>query len=216
MILEVIIILTLITLYFVFIYPRFDLQYFVTIIACILLSRTLFTIAKKYKNIAWSFKKGYVGEKQVLEDLVWLSNEYDIFPNLKISGEISDIDFVVIGPTGILAIDVKSHKGNIEFDGKDLLKDRKVFEKNIMKQVKSEAYMLSEYLKQKLNRKFYIKPVLVFSNSNARMRFGLSEVDGVYIINKFYLENLFNSFEIFEWGLYKSQVICLLQELVSQ
>ena len=63
-----------------------------------------------------------------------------------------------------------------------------LLEKDFLKQVKSEALSLHNYLKEELKVDIYVKPVIVFSR--ARLNFGLKPVDDVFIIQKQWIQKL--------------------------
>lgn len=63
-----------------------------------------------------TFKAGFKGEIALKNALrMALSNEYTVFYN--ISTPYGDIDALVIGPTGVFAIEAKNHNGYITIDG---------------------------------------------------------------------------------------------------
>jgi hypothetical protein len=105
-----------------------------------------------------------------------------VIPPLK-----SNIDFVVVGPTGIFSIEVKSHKGVVAYDGKQLLLNGKPFEKDILRQTRGASIRLSDYLRSKDIIFPEIQPVLVFSNKYTTMHFGQKPVQGVLVIGRSWL-----------------------------
>jgi hypothetical protein len=139
-----------------------------------------------------SFRNGQKGESAVWYELEKLSDDFIIFQDVKI-GERGNIDFVVLGPTGLFTLEVKSHKGNINFNGTDLLKDNNVFERDVLSQTMAEALNLHSYLLVKTNQELFIEPVLVFSNYRARVHFGLNRVKNIFVIQKKYLKKLIYS-----------------------
>lgn len=67
--------------------------------------------------------KGYLGEKNThdkLKDI--LGSEYKIYPNFVIPGTKFDNDFIIIGPKGIISIEVKNISGKYDFIGEDTYK----------------------------------------------------------------------------------------------
>jgi len=52
------------------------------------------------------YLSGIIGEKKVAEELAVLPDDYHVFFNIKIRNK-GDIDAVVVGPTGVFAIEVK-------------------------------------------------------------------------------------------------------------
>ncbi|MCL5017063.1 MAG: NERD domain-containing protein [Patescibacteria group bacterium] len=71
---------------------------------------------------AW---KGNWGEKKTFNKLIEILDErYKIYPNfhIPISGNNFDIDVVIIGPKGIICIEIKNIKGKFDFIGKETFK----------------------------------------------------------------------------------------------
>lgn len=139
-------------------------------------------LAWNYLYTAWNFKRGLDSEALVYEELKKLPDEYIVVQDVKIPNTKTNIDFVVFGPNGIFAIEVKSHKGAITYNGKQLLRNGYQLEKNFLWQVHAESRALTEYLQANVDRSLYANPILVFSNSKAIMKFGKIPVDGVVVI----------------------------------
>ncbi len=131
-------------------------------------------------------ENGLGGEKIILRELSRLSDEYVIFHGLQFR-ENCDVDFIVIGPTGIYAIDAKSHKGRIGYDGEQLTRDGHRLEKNILSQIMSEAMDVHAFLLSELEKDYFVKPIIVFSSPWARVRFGNTDVKNVRVIGKKWL-----------------------------
>lgn len=127
--------------------------------------------------------RGQNGEHIVCTTLAQLPDTYTVFRGLNLTGK-SDIDFVVTGPTGIFAIEAKSHAGQVGYDGSKLtLNGRPFQEKDILRQARGGAMHLHNFLKDKTGRKFFVNPAIIFSSQRARMSFGMKRVANVYIIN---------------------------------
>lgn len=137
------------------------------------------------------FKQGRYGEYEVCDELVKLPEEFFVFQDVKIPGYWGNIDFVVLGPTGVFALEVKSHKGKIGFDGRRLTRYGSVIlGKDFLQQAKGEALRLHEYLVGVVGKEFFVEPVLVFSSNRASVRFGFQKQNNVYVIGKGYLHEL--------------------------
>ena len=130
--------------------------------------------------------------RKVLENL---SDNYVIFCNVGLYNR-GDIDLVILGPCGLIAIEVKSYKGGITFENGKLLINGYRIKKDILKQTMNEALDLRQYLKQKMQKEFFVIPVLVFSSKYAGVRFGLNPVNNAHIIQKEYLIKLIESLPI--------------------
>jgi len=82
----------------------------------------LFVLAIMYSPIIWfiyrertkaekeyyKFYRGGKAEGAIYYELAKLSNYFFVFQDIKI-GDQGNIDFVVLGPTGLFSIEVKSH-----------------------------------------------------------------------------------------------------------
>ncbi len=143
---------------------------------------------KKPEKIADQFYRGGKGENVILSVLKELSSDYNVVQDLNISNH-GNIDFVVLGPSGIFAVEVKSHYGDIGFDGQSLTNNGKKFEKDFLKQAKREAVELNKYLKEVLNKDFFVQPMVVFS-SKVAIHFGTKLLNGVYVVQKDWLNKL--------------------------
>lgn len=66
-----------------------------------------------------TFEKGIVGERKVTKTLsASLNNEYSLFDDVNLENmKGGNIDHVVVGPTGIFAIETKYRKGKISYYG---------------------------------------------------------------------------------------------------
>ena len=151
-----------------------------------------YLLYKKIDNKAENFWQGLKGEDTIANVLKTLSNQYGIYADVKIKPDSGNIDFVVIGPTGLFAIEVKSHRGFIGFNGSELVRNGKKFEKNFLKQSKFEAGFLHDYLWERLKTEVFVKPILVFSG-RVKMHFGLNQVSGVYVVQKVWLRKVIES-----------------------
>lgn len=67
--------------------------------------------------------KGYLGEKSAFDSLNdILGKEYKIYPNFRIPETGFDNDFIIIGPKGILSVEVKNISGEYDFIKEDTFK----------------------------------------------------------------------------------------------
>lgn len=56
---------------------------------------------------------GLQGQRLIPQVLAFLDNRYYLINSLKLPERADDIDHIVVGPTGILAIEAKNHRGRI-------------------------------------------------------------------------------------------------------
>ena len=148
-------------------------------------------IGNKSLDKSSSYSRGKRGEGTIWYELRSLPGDYCVFQDIKMDGG-GNIDFVVLGPVGLFALEVKSHTGDITFNGRELEVDRRPFERDLLKQAKGEALFINNYLKAKIGRDIFVQPVGVLSG-NATMHFGLKPVNGVYVIQKGFLHKLLAS-----------------------
>jgi hypothetical protein len=152
------------------------------------------------KTKSEKFYKGRYGEKDIRKELSELPDAYSVFQGVMLDKVHGDIDFVLVGPQGILSLEVKSLGGEIAYNGRTLtINGRELVGKNFLEQAFGEARAIGRFLRQHLDVDIYVKPVLLFSYEYATMQFGLESVDNVYIIQKHNLFSLIHSFPDYEW-----------------
>lgn len=143
----------------------------------------------KIKTRTSKFYFGLSGENAIDDELNKLGREY-ICIRQGMDTERGNIDKIVIGPTGIWVLEVKSHTGNITFDGDKLLRNDKALEKNFLKQAYAEAKTLEEFLRNKTGEFMAVNPVVVFSSKFAKLKLGMKQYKGVYVVRKDWLIKL--------------------------
>lgn len=138
------------------------------------------------------FKKwgnGDIGEADVRRVLNTLPNDFKVVPDVNLGHE--NIDFLVVGPTGVWIVEVKGHeRPNVGFNGKELTNYGKPFEKDFLSQVWRQVYKLqSIFQEQKLPVK-YFEPVIVFAGPYSKIRFGYRKPRGIRVIGLSWLHDL--------------------------
>lgn len=172
---------------------------YITIIVIVL----SFSVFKKFYSLAFknqkialkisnNFRKGWKGEDKVFDTLKTLSDDYIIFRDVNLYDK-GNIDFIILGPCGLLAIEAKSHRGIISYNNNELLCNGYKLEKDFIYQAKLEALDLNKYLLEKINKNIFVNPVLVFSSKYAKMRFGFNKINNCFIIQKGFLLELIQS-----------------------
>jgi hypothetical protein len=132
----------------------------------------------------------------VVNVLNQLSDQYIVFSDINLYNK-GNIDFVVLGPCGLLAIEVKSHIGKITYENGELLRNGFKFEKRgPLKQIMDNALDLRHFLKEKIKKDTFVTPIIVFSNKYASLRFGLNMISNTYIIKKEFLFELIYSLPV--------------------
>ena len=155
----------------------------------LLLAMVLFVIAGLLLKRNNKFLSGFEGEKDIEIELKSLGKNF-ICINGGLDTGRGNIDKIALGPTGVWILEVKSHKGNITFEGDTLLNWGKPFEKDFLGQAYAEAKTLEDLIRLKLNTEIKVQPVLVFSNKFAKVRLRMKSYKGVYVIGKEWLTKL--------------------------
>jgi len=133
------------------------------------------------------WKRGGEAEQEVEDVSYELPEDFIILRDIVI-GKIGNIDEIIVGPTGIWIIEVKSHTGKITFDGKELRRNGELLEKDFLEQVWSQVNAVRNILKRELRKSFFVQPVICFSD--AELHFGLKTVRGAYVIGLDWLKKL--------------------------
>jgi len=128
-----------------------------------------------------------------------LPKEFKVIKNV-ILAQRGNIDEVIVGPTGVWVIEVKSHNGKITFDGKKILRNGKPLEKNFLGQAWCEMCEVKNLLKRELRKDLFVQPVICFSGKYAEVHFGLTPVKGIHIVglnwfNKLIIEGIGHSLD---------------------
>ncbi|OGM08142.1 hypothetical protein A2159_01880 [Candidatus Woesebacteria bacterium RBG_13_34_9] len=155
----------------------------------LLLVMVLFLLASLSLRRSNKFIAGQTGEKDIEFELKKLGENF-VCINSGLETGRGNIDKIVIGPTGVWTLEVKSHKGNIIFERDTLLINNHFTEKDFLKQAYAEAKYLEDLIKEKLNLQIKVQPVLVFSNKFAKVNLGLKTYKGVYVVGKNWLNKL--------------------------
>ncbi len=74
-----------------------------------------FIVWRLFRKQAKILGAGVTGESDVYKLLAKLPDEYTVFCNIHITyeGRTNELDFVVVGPTGVTVVETKNRKGNI-------------------------------------------------------------------------------------------------------
>lgn len=125
--------------------------------------------------------QGAGGELGVKLTLKGLDDRFRVLGSVVI-GNKGDIDFVVIGPTGVWVIEVKSHKGRIRIENGRLLRDGKQFDKNFIRQVWGATYALKDELRGRFPKTLHMQPLVVFSSPYAKLGIEWNKTEDVYVV----------------------------------
>ena len=153
-----------------------------------------------FKRKSDMFYKGRYGEKDIKKELRELPDDYAVFEGVMLDKNHGDIDFVLVGPKGIVSLEVKSLGGGIGYDGHSLtVNGRKLRGRDFLAQAFGEARAISMYVRGNLGVDVYTKPVLVFSSPFAVVHFGDLPVDNVYVASKETIFSVLHSFSDYQW-----------------
>jgi hypothetical protein len=141
-----------------------------------------------FKKKQVNYDVGLKGEGSIYYSLLKLTNDYYVFQDVKINRK-SNIDFVVLAPTGIFAIEVKANSGRIECNNGKLYVNEKKLRKNIIGQAQGGAMQVKEVL----NNVEFVDPVLVFTSINAIIDNSAILCNKVRLVNKNWLINYITS-----------------------
>lgn len=162
------------------------------ILAFIILFAPVYFVIRKilgiFRKTEASFIKGSKGEGRVYFELQKLPGSFSIRQNF-VMDERGNIDFVVIGKHKIFSVEVKSHSGVIGFDGERLVRDGEFFEKEILKQARSQAFSVSNHILKNTNKEIWVEPVVVFTGTT-KLHFGKKKIGGVFVIGISWLNDL--------------------------
>jgi hypothetical protein len=126
--------------------------------------------------------QGAAGEEAIAAVLTSLQSEgWQIEYGVR-DRSVGDVDVFLLSPQGrAYTIDVKSHRGEVRSDGKQLYRQygrsQYPFEKNFLNQAKRQAVAI-----KKLKQLSFVTPVVAFSQ--ARVEVEQNPIAGVYVVGK--------------------------------
>lgn len=151
------------------------------------------SLMRKEESLMYKFRSGIIGEKLIGDEIKKLDANYTVFQDVHVPGKKENIDFVVVGPTGIFAIEVKNHHGKVGFNGDELTLNDKSFEKDFLRQTMREATSLHDYLVSSGVTNAFVTPIIVFSHRFAVVRFGIQPIKNVRVVQYRWLLKMITS-----------------------
>lgn len=133
--------------------------------------------AKVFTERAIAWKGEVVPEEGVGDLLEALPNNYSVIGDFVTKK--GTIDYIVVGPKGILTIETKNHQGVVTNRGEMLLQDGHPFEKDFIKQAWALSYSVRDLLAEKEVCTLRPQPVIVFTDADVQVK---ERVRGVQII----------------------------------
>ena len=132
---------------------------------------------EKFTDRAIDWKQGAVAEESVDVLLDALPNNYFVINDFVTKK--GALDYIVVGPKGILTIETKSHKGVVTKNGEKLLRDGHPFEEDFIKQAWAQSYFVRDLLAVKGVCTLRTQPVILFTDADVQVK---ERVRGVQII----------------------------------
>jgi hypothetical protein len=123
-------------------------------------------------------ERGAVAEEKTGDFLEGLPEGYFVLHDFNVGR--GNVDHILVGPKGVLTLEVKSHRGSVTFDGTDLFRDGKLFEKDFLKQAWSECFAVREILAARGLVEVPVEPVILFTNAFVQLR---GKAKGVEVVS---------------------------------
>lgn len=120
-----------------------------------------------------TYLKKQAGEKEIREQIKTLPIDFSHSGN------------VVFGPSGVWVLEIKF-----------LTPYTTRPEKKIIKTVMDQASVIKNRIKDKLNTEVEVQPVLVLDNARDETKFGFFKAEGVYVIQRRWLDKLIREFPV--------------------
>ncbi|NJL90171.1 MAG: NERD domain-containing protein [Coleofasciculaceae cyanobacterium SM2_1_6] len=136
--------------------------------------------------------QGAKGEEDTAQEISQLEQDgWQVEFNLSLGNRLGDVDIICISPQDkAYSIDVKSHRGEVTTDGKQLYRrwgnTKNSFEKNFLEQAMKQALQV----KKQKNLSF-VTPIVAFSDAKVTVPAG--KVQKVYVVEKSKLVALLKS-----------------------
>lgn len=118
-------------------------------------------------------EKGADGERDFVKFLKELPDTYTVVSDLDFADSYGNIDHLIIGPTGVFAIDVKDWKGTVASDGKgELLLNGRPTDKPQVRSFTRRTMDLRDRLKALTKLEPYIQCVFAFMHTYVEAKWG--------------------------------------------
>jgi hypothetical protein len=149
------------------------LIFIIAIVAAVLIIRSTNRIVERLEKERISYRKGAIGEALVGYILESLPDDYVVINGLKPKPHSGDIDHMVIGPSGVYAIDTKNWKGVAAADGKgEVLWNGKPPDKPAAKNLTRTIMSIKEKIRGLSSSDLFIQGILAFPSARVEARWG--------------------------------------------
>ncbi|MCQ2367633.1 MAG: NERD domain-containing protein [Kiritimatiellae bacterium] len=158
----------------------------------------LLLLAISFVFAIWSWSRGFKqverffigarGEERVSGLLMKLPDSYHIFNDFVVGRK--HVDHVVVGPSGVFAVETKCWAGKVTIEDGFVLVNGKLPDRSPLAQVKREA----EYVKSALLKEGWkgdVTPVLVFASDTFNAK--IAEIQGAVVLNSCEIKSAFSS-----------------------
>lgn len=163
--------------------PRIAEFGYAGMVAVLVLMAIVLSLVGMLKITVERWVSGIEGEGAIAKELGKLPDDYVVFRGIKVGTRL-DADCTVVGPTGVFAIEVKSHRGRIGFNGQVLTRNGRRFQKDFLRQVTAEASGIRAIIRKGAGVDAYVEAVVVFSNKRAIVPFGGQPVRGCRVFGR--------------------------------
>lgn len=127
----------------------------------------------KQLRLSRAEENGADGERDFVKYLKDLPDTYTVVSDLDFADSYGNIDHLIIGPTGVFAIDVKDWKGTVASDGKgELLLNGKPTDKPQIRYFTRRTMDLKERVKALTRLDPYIQCVFAFMHTHVEAKWG--------------------------------------------
>ncbi|MEY2485960.1 MAG: hypothetical protein QOH39_1608 [Verrucomicrobiota bacterium] len=125
----------------------------------------------RYERERMNWRRGALGEHVVRATLECLSDNYFVMNDINTSS--GNLDHVVVGPTGVFAIETKNWRGVVTADGQgELLINGAASEKPEVRKFLARAMRVRDQIMSLACRDIYIRAVMVFPRARVDATFG--------------------------------------------
>jgi hypothetical protein len=124
-------------------------------------------------RLARKDEDGAEGERSIIPYLRALPDTYTVISDLDFADSYGNIDHLVIGPTGVFAIDVKNWRGTVAADGKgELLCNGRPTDKPQVRAFTARTMDLKERLRALARLDPYVQCLFVFPHTRVEAKWG--------------------------------------------
>ncbi len=152
-------------------HPYSTILFLIFIAVIPLIMRLTNSIIDKLEKPRINFRKGAIGEALVGYILADFPDSFRIIPGVETT--FGDIDHVVVGPTGVYAIDTKNWRGIVTADDEgELLLNGRPTKKPAIRNLTRSIMTTKKKIKARLALDPYVRGVLAFPSARVEAKWG--------------------------------------------